>query len=493
MPEFIGFCGPAYEAQSRTQDTQRLINLYVEVDPTKRQGYAQAQGMMVTEGQRGRTTLYPTPGTVFQLQLQVGEVRAFHVLPGSQTLLAISGNAVYSVNTALVATIVGTLLTSSGAAYIADNGVAAYITDGSRTRYYYDWGTSTFAWINDGPFTGGAVCGEVDNFMFYTRAGTNQFGCTNVGDVVSNSLNLGSKIGESDNLMSIWGDHRQLLLLGERESECWINAGSFPFPFAIIPGTSIQHGLQAVRSVARLGEGIAYLAKDSRGQQSVVLWGATIGTPKLLSTHAISNEIQGYAVTSDAVGYSYAQSGHEFYVLSFPSADVTWCYDLSENQWHQRAWRDSQNVLHRHRGNCAVLFNGQVLVGDWQNGMVYAFSQSTYTDNGDPIPCIRRAPHLTTDLQRQFFSDLQIQFQPGVGVQSGQGSDPECILRWSNDGGFTFGNDHVLKVGKVGQYTRRAMCRRLGWARDRVFELEMSDPVWRVIVSANLNAQPGSS
>ncbi len=106
---------------------------------------------------------------------------------------------------------------------------------------------------------------------------------------------------------------------------------------------------------------------------------------------------------------------------------------------------------------------------------------------------MRRCPHLTSDLQRQFFHNLQIQFQPGVGLQTGQGSDPEFILRWSNDGGFTFGNDHIVKIGKAGKYKNRAIKRRLGYARDRVYEVVVTDPVYRVVVSANLNASVGAS
>lgn len=486
MADFVGFVGPAYTAASRTQDAQELINWYIESDPTKFGG-SMATGQPEV---RGAKALYPTPGLLSRFQLAVGEVRGFHVIPGGTTLFAVSGSTLYSVDTSYTATSVGTLKTSSGRVYMQDNGVSLYITDGTN-RYYYTWGTATFNNISDGPFTTGGVCTEVDNFIFYTRPGTNQFGCTNVGDIVSGALNLGTKIGGSDNLVSIVADHTQLLLLGEKTSEKWGDAGGFPFPYARIAGTAIQHGIQARDSVARLGEGIAYLALDDRGQATVVQWGASFGAPLRISSFAVENAIQGYAVTSDAVGYSYSQAGHEFYVLTFPTADVTWCYDIAEQHWHKRAWRDSNNVYHRHRSNCCVVFNQEILVGDWQNGKVYALSQSTYTDDGDPLPCLRRAPHLTTDLRRQFFSDLQIQFQPGVGLQTGQGSDPTCLLRWSNDGGFTWGNYHTINIGKVGQYTRRAMKRRLGWARDRVFEITVTDPVYRVVVSANLNASAG--
>ena len=486
MPDF-SFVGAAYEAASPTQDTQVCINWYPEVDPTKKDDNP------FTPDGRGVIALYPTPGLSVVGELAAAaEVRGFNVIPGGQTLLAVSGNKFYSIDTNYTATEIGTLLTSSGQVSITNNGVAAYLTDGT-SRYYYIWGTGVFAAIADGAFAGGDVCAEMDNFIFYNDPNTNQFGCTSAGSIVSNALNSGQKIGGSDNIVAVAADHRQVILLGETESERWVNVGTFPFPFAIIPGTSIQHGLQARFSVARLGEGLACLALDDRGQATVVMWGAAIPSPVRISTFAIETAIQGYSRTDDAIAYSYAQSGHEFYVLTFPTADVTWCFDLSTGLWHRRAWRDSNNFYHRHRSNCAVVFNNQIIVGDYQNGKLYELSTTNYTDAGDPLPCVRRCPHLTNDLRNTFHHDLQIQFQPGVGLQTGQGSDPECILRFSDDGGFTWSNDHIIKIGKVGKYRNRAIKRRLGLARDRVYEITVTDPVYRAVISANLNATVGAN
>lgn len=483
MSDF-NFVGPAYEAASVTQDTQELINWYLEMDPFR-------------EG-RGALALYPTPGLSLKVQLAVGEVRGLHTVTGGAYFVAVSGPNVYKVTQFYVATQIGTLLTTQGRVWIEDNGAAAYLSDGV-SRYSYIFATGVFAIQADGPFLGGGVIDELDNFFIYSNPGTNQWGSTDAGAVTSNALNLGSVLGASGNLTALIVDHRQVLLMTEKYSERWVNVGTFPFAFAVIPGSSIQHGCGAPASVARLGEGIAFLAQDTRGNATVAAWGAANPNPVRLSTFAVENAIQSYAVTSDATAYTYAQAGHEFYVLSFPSADVTWVYDLSASTlaqpiWHKRAWRDPlTGVRHRHRSNCGVLFNSDIVVGDFENGRIYTLSQTDYTDNGDPIPCIRRAPHLVSDLKRVFHHDLQIQFQPGVGLQSGQGSNPQFILRWSNDGGSTFGNDHLVNIGKVGKYKNRAIKRRLGYARDRVYEVEVTDPVYRAIVSAELNAEPGAS
>ena len=70
---------------------------------------------------------------------------------------------------------------------------------------------------------------------------------------------------------------------------------------------------------------------------------------------------------------------------------------------------------------------------------------------------------------------------------------PQAMLRWSNDGGSTWSNEHWVTIGQEGKYKNRAIWRRLGWSRDRVFEVTVSDPVKAVIVSANLKAEQGEN
>jgi hypothetical protein len=129
---------------------------------------------------------------------------------------------------------------------------------------------------------------------------------------------------------------------------------------------------------------------------------------------------------------------------------------------------------------------------------------------------------LVSDFQRQYFSELQILFQPGVGLSgnvvgstsptnavagvgvaglaiAGQnslatlGANPQAMLRWSNDGGSTWSNEHWTSIGVQGAYKNRAIWRRLGMARDRIFEVVVTDPIKAVIVAANLKAEAGDN
>jgi len=382
----------------------------------------------------------------------------------------------------------------------------------------------------DGPFQSGDVVDIVDNYFIYNDPGTQLWGASSISSPISPPLSYGAKDGAPDNLVSLIVDHREVYLLGEQSSEVWVDSGTFPFPFQRIPGTSTQHGIAAKFSVARVGNSFAYLSRNIRGQSQIMLMEGYI--PKRISNHAVENTLTNQYV-EDAVAFTYQLEGHEVYVISFPTLDLTWAFDITTNMWHKWLWCDNTNKYHRCRANCSAVFQNMVLVGDWENGQIYELDPNNYTDNGQNVRRLRRAPHLVTDLQRQFFDELQIQFQPGVGLTSPNTqngtfvgtnliisvsqkfivavgdvdiigvpnqiypsqnlSNPQAMLRWSSDGGSTWSREYWVSIGQQGKYRNRAIWRRLGTARDRVFEVVVSDPVNAVIVSANLKASEGEN
>ena len=389
-------------------------------------------------------------------------------------------------------------------------------TVSSRTMYALNFSVMP---SSDGAFSGGTVVDIVDNYFVYNDPNTQQWASSNVLSPITYGLSYASKFTGPDNLVSLVCDHGQVYLLGEKTSEVWADVGTFPFPFQRIPGSSSEHGISAPFSVSRLGNSFAYLAKNNRGQAEIVMMNGYF--PTRISTHAVENTLLDQYV-GDAVAYTYQLEGHETYVISFPTLDLTWAYDIATQMWHKWLWVDDLNIYHRHRSNCSAFFQGIVLVGDWENGQIYQLDPNNYTDNGQTIRRLRRAPHLVTDLQRQYFDEMQIQFQPGVGLTGnstsaysptsaiagyavaglavcGQatletvGSDPQAMLRWSNDGGSTWSNEHWQTIGKIGKYQNRIIWRRLGWSRDRIFEVVVTDPIKAAIISANLKASEGEN
>ena len=473
-------------------------------------GYAVGDTITVTGGIYSQQTTYTVAtigggGTV--TGLTVVNYGVYTVVPGTPASTTTSGN--------------GTGLTLTLTFGTGTGGTGSYVLSGTQTvtsRTMYALNFSVLP-STDGPFTGADVVDVVDNYFVYNRPGTQQWGSSNILSPISSSLAFSSKDGAPDNLVSMIVDHREVYLLGETSSEVWVDSGLFPFAFQRIPGTSTQHGIAAKFSVARLGNSFAYLSKNIRGDGQVMMMNGY--TPTRISNHAVENSIEG-AEIGDARAWTYLIEGHEVYVISFPGLDLTWAYDIASGMWHKWLWVDSNNIFHRHRGNCHSHFNNMNLVGDWENGQIYMLDPNTYTDDGGEIRRVRRAPHLVTDFQRQYFSELQILFQPGVGLSgnitgstsptngvagvgvaglaiAGQanfatlGADPQAMLRWSNDGGSTWSNEHWTSIGVQGRYKNRAIWRRLGQSRDRIFEVVVTDPIKAVIVAANLKAEAGEN
>ena len=96
-------------------------------------------------------------------------------------------------------------------------------------------------------------------------------------------------------------------------------------------------------------------------------------------------------------------------------------------------------------------------------------------------------------LENVFHHLLEIEFEAGVGLVTGQGDDPQAMLRWSDDGGHEFGSEHWVGIGKLGQYNNRARWKKLGRSRDRIYELKISDPVKVVLISADLQYNVGTT
>jgi hypothetical protein len=386
----------------------------------------------------------------------------------------------------------GTIITAFGT---GTGGTGTYTvspsqTAASATIYALNW---TVLPTTDGAFEGGGTVDITDNYFLYNKPGSQLWAASDLLSPITDPLSFASKDGSPDDLVALIVDRREVYLLGEMSSEVWIDSGGVPFPFTRIPGTSTQQGIAAQWSCARMGNSFAYVSKNNRGEAMIVRMNGYF--PERISTHAVETTLVNQNV-SDALAWTYQLEGHEVYVVTFPSIGengLTWAYDNTTGLWHKWLYRNNQNQFERHRGNCCAFFNQQVLVGDYENGKIYQVAREFYTDDGQPIRRIRRAPHITSDLQRQYFHELQIQFQPGVGLSNGQGKDPQAMLRWSNDGGSTWSNEYWTSIGKQGKYQNRAIWRRLGWSRDKVFEVSVSDPVKAVIISANLKAEAGEN
>jgi hypothetical protein len=461
----------AYESRSIIAEAQRSVNLYAEANP---------------QDAPFPFTYYPTPGlTVISTPPTAGESRCIYVASNGARFEVV-GNIVYFVSTINGYTQLGTLSTYSGPVSMADNGISAVVVDGSPSGYSIALVDNTMALITDPSFYGADVVWFVDTYFVFNRPGTQQFYISLSNDITFDSLDIASKSTYADSLVTLAIMHRELWLFGEKTTEVWYNTGASDFTFGRMPGVFIEHGCAAKHSVAKIDLALFWLGEDLQGDR-VVFAGKNYAAERI-STHSIEQELRAYVRVDDAVGYSYLQGGHAFYVLTFPTANRTWAFDTVTGQWHQRAYLEADGTLGRHRSNSHAFWNGKNLVGDWETGVVYALDPDAYTDNGATIEHIRSFPHIggadgNRVMFRQFIADMEV--GRGLPVDS---DDPEIRLRWSDDRGASWSNTVTASLGRVGEYLTSIQWQRLGYARDRVFELSWSVPVRTALNGAFVDA-----
>lgn len=478
-----------YMARSAIADAQRCVNLYAEKNPPD---------------SPFPYTYYPTPGTpILSTAPLAGEVRASYTASNGNLYVVVAQN-VYFVSTAYFWTLLGTLTTNTGFVSIKDNTLAVVIVDGTAFAFCIKLATNAWNAVSGTNFYATSVVDYVDTYLLFNIVGTNQFffslGLVTfemlVGGTAFDPLDIAAKTGGNDNIVGLKIMHRELWLIGEKTTEVWYDAGAADFAFQAMPGAFVEHGCTAVGSIAKYDLALYWLGQDSSGA-NVVFRGAQYRA-EVISTKAIDREIATYPNPQGALGFTYLQEGHVFYVLIFPDANVTWVFDVYEDRWHKRAWADAEGILNRWRPNCFAAWNGLLVCGDFENGNLYNLDLGTYLDQwngttGNPIVRIRSFPHITNENKRLVHRHFILAMEVGNEMNGATNDNDYISLRWSDNAGVSYGNAVIQPLGPEGFYQGSVQWNRLGLARDRVYEAFWSAPVKTSIQGAYLDVLPAAS
>lgn len=478
--------GPSYVSQSPNVDPEETINWYTE--------------NVESLGGKSAQALYPTSGSKSFVTLPKGPVRGQFIILGR--LFAVGGDTIYEIVANGGVTVRGTMAFDTfPVSMTASNLQLAIISAG--LLYVLTLASNVFAAVPSANFQTNAVnlTGALsqidfsDGFFSASVKNSNAWQVSNLLDATTwNPLAVSQISVFADNIVSLIIDHRNVWLFGVKKSVVYQDVGAPIFPYAVIPGATIETGCVAQNSPTRLDNSIFWLSADERGAGVVFRTSGYNGVR--VSNHAMEYQIQQYKTITDAIGYSLQENGHLFYVLYFPTANVTWVYDVATGQWHKRlAWNGLSYTAH-HSQNAVYAF-GKHLVGDWASGNIFELSDQYYDDNGQTIRRERIAPIISSEDEWLFHERLQIDTETGLGPQppllDGQGNPrpPQLQLSWSDDSGHTYSNTYLLDCGQAGQYKRRAITWRLGKSRNRNYKIVATDPVPMRIVEGYVKASPG--
>lgn len=479
----IELISSAYDGKSVIASGQECVNLYAEINAKDPQAPA-------------KVTYYPTPGSELYADPLFERTARASYRTSIGTAYYVVGQNVYFLSSTGVLIFIGAIADRESQVIFDDNGIVAVLVDGVN-GYVIDLQTNAIGIITDPNFYGADFVRQLDTFFVFNYPDTNYWyiSVSNANYALLTTtgafdpLDIAAKSGFNDPIVGLATVHRELWLIGELTSEVWIGTGAADFYFQQVQGAYINHGCAAPYSIATTDILVFFIMQDQQGN-GIIVKGAGYELEEI-STPRIVSMIKKYETISDAIGFCFQIEDHAFYALIFPTASKGWLYDLTNKQWCEWNWVDENGQFLRPRANCFMFANGQLLVGDWENGKLLRLDDELSMDEDQPVVWVRTFPHMVDDNVKIHYKKFQLDAQ--VGTIEDQDETPLVDLSWSDNKGVSYGNALSQSLGKTGEYTTVPAWSRLGMARDRVFKVSSSANALTAINGAFVEAVAAKS
>lgn len=465
----IPLFGVGRPGRSTYVTAKSLQNVYVEPRPG---------------GEKSALVAYGTPGRDLFVSFGATPPRGGIEFETNSVAYVVHRGVLWEVNNAGVTTSRGTLSTTTGRVSMAHNGVQVMIVDGT-TAYIYNTVTTAFSTGPANLFANPTTVTYLDRRFICSFLGSSRFQWCAIDDGLTwAALDFANAEVSPDPIISVWQSNGQLILLGALTTEFWGLSGLADPVFIPLPGTAAEWGLAARWSIAKYDNTFACLWKNRMGE---VMVGKLAGyIPEQISTVDEDWTINLQASTSDATAYSYMLGGHAMYAISFPAAGISKLYDGFSNEWSNlKSFGITRDIA-----EFAFTLLANTIVADYSSGNLYRLNPIGYADNGASIERQVVSENIVTpDLDELSIDCLRLDIEVGVGLATGQGSNPQIGLEVSRDNGKTWGAQMWKTMGAIGKYLTRVEWRKLGTARAFNFRLTITDPVKVVFVSASVNPE----
>lgn len=439
---------------------------------------------------------------------------------------AVNGSGVYEILADGTRTLLGQINTVSGPVSMADNGQLLMLVDG-QAGWILRYSDGNLTRITDDNFPGNDTSlGQLaptsvtymDTYFIVNVPNSNQYYWSNgyytyedqdatpheydpaVTQGYWTPLQSGQKIGKPDDIAAVINCNNYLWLPGYNSTEIHYNSGDYNGQqFKRYQGAILNIGCSAPYSVAVYQNNIFFLGTDKDGTLGVFSNDGM--NPIRISTRGIEQVIQSMSVYTDCQAYTYAQNGHSFYVMQFPTASRTFVFDTTTSSWHERTkLLKSTGAYVRWDGMYATSNFDKVIIGDIGTSEIYSLDPM-YFQNDSPlsngvnyIRCVRSTPIGFQMGKNVRYNWIQVICNSGHGLSvdtaAGVGVDPTVQVAWSDDTGITYSNERSAPLGKQGEYSKRSIVLGCGMGRNRVWRIAMTDPVPFILVAVLVNGMP---
>lgn len=438
----LNLVGGAYSLDNIEIDCQTCINWYAQAP----------------ESGGGQAALIPTAGLVKKHTLN-GAIKGMQRL-SNNALLIVAGTTAYRIVDG-VSSSIGTVAVS---AYVtmADNGRVAVIATGAKL-YSIDLTTWVLTEVTAEGFNGCQDIGFIDGRFVFAVPNSGQYGWFGLYNLEYDALNFATAEGSPDNIVRLIVVGSEMWALGEHTTEVYYNTGDSDLPFRRVGGAFVAVGCDAPQTVSKMGNSLVFIAKTEAGGRQVCM---TQGyQAQRISTHAIEQVLM-LADVKQATAFTYQQSGHGFYVLNLPDINRTFVFDTLTGLWHERAHTSATGTLSRYRGQHHAYDGVDNLIGDFEDGKIYALKENIFTDDGLPVYRERTLPYIPSEKKNVSYLRLELEMSVNDAL-----TEQDIIMSWSDDYARTWSAPMSQSLGIKDADIKRIVWRRLGIGRQRTFRL----------------------
>lgn len=379
IPNFVG---GSETQRSVNQSVLRTINLYVE----------RMDGGGLGKNAQGR--LQKRPGLIpFRYQPDVfpgcslagGPVRGMFYQ--DNRMFAVGGSSCEEVYQNGTTSVLGTVAVDPFPVTFASNGSGGnqvMLTSGGL-GYILDLTTNpaTFSQITATDFPARVIsCVFLDGYFIALEYDTSKFYLSALYDGTTwNIIDVNQVSGFSDTVQQMGVTHKELWMFGSKHILPYSNTRDAFVPFQPIPGTLIDHGLDAPWSVVNLDNTLWWLGRDEQGAQ--MIYRADGYRPDRVSQHSLETYLTRAETVRDVIAVCFQFEGHTLYGVYTEHLETTPMYDLANpaEKWTDWAlWIPETEQWRPWLGRCHVFaWDHYHLIGDRQSSTIYQMAMPELT------------------------------------------------------------------------------------------------------------------
>jgi hypothetical protein len=330
---------------------------------------------------------------------------------------------------------------------------------------------------------------EIKNYLAFT-IGDGRIFTTGINDV---SVSGGAFATAPGPLLRGVAFRGEFFAFGRTFTQPWTLVDTAPFPMqpSIGGGGVIPRGLVGGHAVAGHEDGWAGELIWVADNDTVVRLDGYRAVP--ISTDDVTRDIAAAVKAGDGAlleASVHMQGAHAIWRLTYPGR-WTWEHNLSTGGWHERQSYGRNDC----RGSVSLHAFDRWMSGDRTTGKLFEIDDACYREADQPLRFIIRSGAIAGFPARLGAPRLDFDFTAAVGQAGGEApvqTDPTVLIRWSVDGGFSFGNAVPRKLGRQGEGAQTVTVLRgpaSKGGKGLVVELEVADPVHTALLGGQIALQ----